>query len=183
MVFSLYNTKAQIDYSGPNDFKLHADILPFIGEVAISFSWLERRVTWAIESMLGTTIKEADETESFVQNFSARIKFFEMVGRPLARENASEHEFASIVQSIRDANGARNKIIHNSFVGVAMTPANNGEYTVSAVKNRYNPKPEKAQYLLSTADLRQKAEENLAVCQKIQNWILRVRPNAHNRVP
>jgi hypothetical protein len=48
----LPTSRAQDEYTGPEELRAFADVLPFIGELAISFSGLERRVTWAIESLL-----------------------------------------------------------------------------------------------------------------------------------
>lgn len=183
MVFSIYHTKAQIEYSGPQEIKIFADIVPYIGEVVISFSWLERRITWGIESMLGTTIDEADHMESFVQNFSARIRFFELVAKPIARDSNSVDELSAIVNSVTESNIFRNKLIHNSFTGLSFPPAETSEFAISAIKKRYNPKPEKTAYFISVHDMRKNAEANLQICNAIQRWVLAVRPNAENRVP
>lgn len=183
-MLSPFLTKAQQDYAGPHEMKIHADILPYIGEVVISFSWLERRVTWAIESLLQSTRDEADHMEAFVRSFTSRIEFLELTGNSVARETKTVEDFSKLVQDIRDTNSFRNYVIHNSFSGVSMAIDGNLQVSeVSAIKSRFHKTPDKRSYRLSTSELRANAEQNLKLCTDIHRWVLAVRPQAENRVP
>lgn len=181
-MFPFHLSKAQAEYDGPEDLRLFADILPYLGELAISFSRLERRVTWAIESLLQTTRDEAHEMEDFVQSFSARIKFLELTGRPVSRETKTEKDFDQIVISAREANTFRNKALHNAFTGIG-TQLENGSASVSVRKERYKQKLEQRSYYISTKQFRAETIKNLTIYTEIQRWVLTVRPNAENRVP
>lgn len=182
---SNYITEAQKAYKGPEEMFPFADILPFIGELVISFSRLERRMTWGIESLLFSTKDEADEMEDFVKNFSSRVKFFELVGRPVARETNTEADFEKLVLALTKANTVRNQTLHNAFTGIAYGwDRQSGKILgFSALKSRYSPNPNKRGYAITTIELRRNVELNLAACGDIQRWILTVRPDAENRVP
>jgi hypothetical protein len=184
-----YMTKAQAEYDGPEDLRIFADILPAIGELAISFSRLERRVTWAIESLLGSSTEEADEMESLVRNFSSRLQFLGLIGRPVARETGSVDDFEAVLAGVTKANRFRNDALHNAFTGIsgsyALSEAASSEplADISVMKQRYHPKPEKRPYHIPVAELRAEARANLDRCSDIQRWVLSVRPSAENRVP
>jgi hypothetical protein len=176
-------TKAQTEYDGPEELRIFADILPYIGELAISFSRLEKRVTWAVESLLGSTRDEALEMEEFAQNLSSRIKFLELVGRGAARESKTESELERIILALKNANTFRNRALHNSFNGLKLTLDKGKLAGVSVIKERFNVKPEKRPYSITTAQFRAETVANLERCEDIQRWILTVRPNAENRIP
>jgi hypothetical protein len=177
-------SKAQDEYTGPEELRVFADILPYIGELAISFSRLERRVTWAIESLLYSTPDEAHEMEDFVKNFSARLKFLELIGKHVSRETAIEKEFDALISGIRDANRFRNDAIHHAFTGIKGTLEKDGTLScIEVMKERYAEKPVKRPYAITTSEIRKNVETNLALCSDIQRWVLTVRPGAQNRVP
>jgi hypothetical protein len=180
----LPTSKAQEEYTGPGELKVFADILPFIGELAISFSRLERRVTWAIESLLYSTPDEAHEMEDFVKNFSARLKFLELIGKHISRETATEKEFDALISSIHDANRFRNNAIHHAFTGIQGALEKDGSLSsIAVMKERYAEKPAKRPYSIGTAEIRKNVETNFALCMDVQRWVLTVRPGAQNRVP
>jgi hypothetical protein len=183
MLPDLLLSEAQKAYAGPERLQPFADVLPFIGEIVITFSWLERRMTWAIESMLVSTKNEADRMEAFVKNFSARVEFLDLIGQPIARETLTCDCFSKIITDLKEANKFRNLVIHNSVGGVSMEFGLFWPPQVSAVKGRYHEKPDKRSYKLSTEELREKSKFNLELCNTIQQWVLTVRPNAENRVP
>lgn len=179
----LFSSSAQRDYSGPEDLRIFADILPYIGEVTVSFSRVERRVTWAIESLIGSTADEAHEMEDFVVNFSARLKFLELVGLPVSRETQTETQFSEIMKDLRKANTERNLTLHNAFTGIRGSLASGGLDNIAAVKSRYHKRLENRSYELPVTHLRAVTEKNLELCTRIQAWVMVARPNSQNRVP
>lgn len=176
-------TKAELEYDGPEELRPFASISPYVGELAISFSRIERRVTWAIESLLGSTRDEAHEMEDFVMNFSARIKFLELCGLPVARETSTEEQFSVLIDGIRAANRFRNLALHNAFAGIRRSLQDDGTVTLGVTKGRYDKKLEKRSYTIFVSEFREKTQQNFSLCTDIQRWVLTVRPNAENRVP
>ena len=176
-------THAQREYQGALEFKPYADFLPHIGEVVISFSMLEGRMRWCKESLLKTTVDEAYKMEGFVQNFSSRCKFLELIGLPVGRETSTEGEFQGIVDNLFKSNSFRNRLLHNRFVGLSYSLPVGDPSQFKLRKERYAAKPEKRTYEISIADIKQACAENLSLCSDIQRWTLRVRPDAENRVP
>jgi hypothetical protein len=177
-------SKAQDEYSGPGELKVFADVLPYIGELTISFSRLERRVTWAIESLLYSTPDEAHEMEDFVKNFSARIKFLELIGKHVSRETGTEKEFDALISGIRDANRFRNDAIHRAFTGIKGTWEKDATLSsIEIMKESYDKNPAKRPYAIAMTEIRRNVETNFALCSDIQRWVLTVRPGAENRVP
>jgi hypothetical protein len=178
-MFSIYTTKAQKEYEGLDDLKIFADFLPYIGEVVISFSRVEKRLTWGIESLLQATRDEAHKMEAQFQNFTHRLEFFEIIGKHIARETDTADDFNQICLLLKKSNKFRNQLIHNSFTGIQTK----GGAEISIMKEKWDNKPEKRSYKIELLELRNNAIENFEICLFIQKWILRVRPDAENRVP
>jgi len=69
------------------------DIRPFveylapIGEVVFAFSKVERRLTWALESILGLRIDDANAIEESIMSVATRIQLFSTVAKPHVKDN------------------------------------------------------------------------------------------------
>jgi hypothetical protein len=173
----IYTTIAQKQYNGPEELRIFADFLPYIGEAAVSFSRLEKRITWAIESILSLSVDEAYEIEEIAKSFTSRLLFLKFVGAPVARETGTEEGFRNICALLSASNKFRNDLLHNSFAGIQIAE------TMFLNKERFHEKPEKRPYKISLEDLRKNTAKNLEICVLIQTWVLAVRPEAENRVP
>lgn len=184
MLGQIYTTEPQKNYTGPDDLKIFADFLPYIGEVVITFSRLEKRVTWAIESLQYVVPDEAYALEETVKNFNSRFLFFKFLGKTLSEKTNTQEEFLEICKGITKSNTLRNNLLHNSFTGIQTAyDLAKGTSILSLNKEKFNPRPEKRPYKMGLEDLRKAAIENLKLCMQIQSWVLSVRPEAQNRVP
>ncbi|MEW8382875.1 MAG: hypothetical protein AB2704_13570 [Candidatus Thiodiazotropha taylori] len=175
------------NYEGPGELAPFAQFLAPIGEVVIAFSRLERRLTWAIESVLNLSIEDANAIQESIYSVSTRTNLFLTIASTHV-DNKSDYynELQRIAKKIHQANDYRNFILHGPWTGVQRT-ITDGEIDSEAMKVKYaqlgskkkNEKPRSH----STEEMRQKATEMLILCREIQIWVLSVFPNAQNRVP
>jgi hypothetical protein len=91
-------------------------------------------------------------------------------------------DLGSIIAEVRKANTFRNKALHNAFVGCRAEVDGEEIVQISLAKEKYNVRPEKRPYFISTAEFRDAAIANIVTGTTIQRWVLAVRPNAENRV-
>jgi hypothetical protein len=173
-------------YDGPVELRMYTDFLAPIGEIVITFSRLERRVTWALESLLKITKEEADALEGSIMNFSTRINVFRTVAKPYATSDKLMKEYQSIIKRIDSANSFRNEIIHGPWVGitVALTREDDiARFTKSAKKTRFPRGPKKATRYRehNPLEIRQQAIANQQLCYDIEDWIIIICPHADKR--
>lgn len=177
------------DYDGPGEIQPFADFLPFIGEVVIAFSRLERRLTWGIESCLKIRPEEADAIQETVFSVSTRIGMFEtLVIRHVAGLQEPISQLEGIVKRLRKHNDYRNFILHGPWYGTSQSFDANGKLLErGAMKSKYaqlgakdlNPK----QRTHTAKEMREQAQAMLDLCSDIQAWVLMVFPEAENRIP
>ena len=177
------------DYDGPGEIRPFADFLPFIGEVVIAFSRLERRLTWAIESCLRIRPEEADAIQETIFSVSTRIGMFETLAfRHVADASDQASQLQSIAKRFRKLNDYRNFILHGPWYGTSGEYDANGElFRHAAMKSKYAPlgskdlSPKTRSH--SAQEMREHAQSMLDLCGDIQVWVLTVFPHAENRVP
>jgi hypothetical protein len=175
-----------IKYDGPDDIRHFSDYLTPIGEIVIAFSQLERRVTWAIESILRLERDEANALEESIKNVTIRIDILRTISIPHAKTVELKDRFLNIIERIEAANTYRNNILHGPWVGTHTTISAAG-VSSAAMKSRFaGPKSKKKEPKPRSHfayEMRNSAVSMLDLCRDIQRWILETCPNAENRVP
>lgn len=176
-------------YDGPGEVRPFADFLPYIGEVVIAFAYLERRLTWAIESCLKISIEEADAIQESVMSVATRIGMFDtLTARHVSEDQEKCAALDGIVKRLRKTNDYRNLILHGPWYGISGTYGPDGELIArAAMKAKYAALGAKdlssKQREHSKEEMRQQSELMLKLCLDIQAFVLAVFPNAQNRVP
>ncbi len=177
------------EYNGPDELRLFSRFMPYVGEVIMAFSRLERYLTWGIESCLEIPGEQANAIEQSIQSVTTRIVLFStLAGRHTSTDDKQRQILDSIIKKIHKLNNYRNRIIHGSWHSVSGEIDAAGRKVQTAIhKSRFAPLG--SNELTSTAvtetavEMRQMALEMLATGQELQQWVLRVFPNAENRVP
>lgn len=189
-VESLLNSLNPVpSYDGPGEVRPFADFLPYIGEVVIAFAYLERRLTWAIESCLKISIEEADAIQESVMSVSTRIGMFDtLTARHVSENPQNQATLDGLVKRLRKMNDYRNFILHGPWYGTSQTYGPNGELIArAAMKAKYAPLGSKdlssKQREHSKEEMRQQSQLMINLCSDIQAFVLTVFPTAQNRVP
>lgn len=191
--FDILRLQAHLDpvseYDGPSDIRPFADFLPYIGEVVIAFSRLERRLTWGLQACLRISRDEADAIQETVTSVATRIGMF----HTLARGNVPSSQVLSsrldgIVKRLRKLNDYRNFILHGPWTGTSHRYASDGALKERAVmKSKYAQlgaqSLKSSQRLHTKEEMRENALAMFSLGADIQKWVLEVFPHAENCVP
>lgn len=173
-----YHTKAQTEYTGPEELRIFADFLPHIGEFALSFTALERHVTWSIESFVGATRWDGNELEGMVQNFSSRIKFLDICARPKSRDGVQKEEREKLISRIRAINSFRNNLFHCATTGIAVE----GDQLFLMLKRLDAKTGKETPIRIGLVELKETAASIHRTVNDLRGWTLIHCPDAEKRV-
>lgn len=173
-------TQAEQDYDGPQPLKKYADLMPFLGELAISFSLLEQGLTAAIGDVLGIEYVDAVAIEDSINSLALRITLFEFAAKPLAvkadaaqadRPDWDKKHFVAQLQDVvvrlREENKFRNLVFHNPFLGMSYVPLEAGQWKRSVAKRKNDPKIKKPDYWISSDELREHSIKNVDLYREV----------------
>jgi hypothetical protein len=177
------------DYDGPDEIRQFADFLESIGEVVIAFSRLERQLTWAIESCLKISIQQADAIQDSIMSVTIRIDLFDtLASAQISADSDAAHELEVLLKRAKKLNIYRNMILHGPWYGTSIAfDADGTPSDLRAMKSKNaklgasdsTPKPR----VHTAQEMRESAYDMLNLGAELHRWVMKVFPDAQNRVP